>query len=355
LRAYLLVIVLLLVIFGSIGGYLYNKFSALAGMDFTPPPVTVGAAVAQPTTWSTRLDAVGTIKAARGVELSSETSGEVIAIDVQSGDRVESGQPILTLNDSVEQASRHRLEANLTLAKVLYERDERLIKKKSIPQSQYDRSKADLDSAIAQLAEIDARLANKRITAPFAGTTGIVRVKIGDYIEPGTPITTLQDLSLLEIDFSVPARHYSLLKPGQKIAVTTSAFPNREFQATLKAIDAQVDANTRNLLMRARLDDSSGLLPGMFARLVVDLGTPERVVTVPETAVSYSLHGNTVWIITQVTGGDAVQPIVVETGPTRDGMIAITKGLLGGERVVTAGQNKLFREARVLIDDKPGP
>ena len=226
---------------------------------------------------------------------------------------------------------------------------------KSIPQSQYDRSKADLDAAIAQLAEIDARLANKRITAPFPGTAGIIRVKVGDYIEPGTPITTLQDLTALEIDFSVPARYFSQLKPGQKISVTTSAFPDTEFQATLTAIDAEVDTSTRNLLLRASLDDSDGPLPGMFARLIVDLGTPQRVVTVPETAVSYSLHGNTVWIITQVTGGDVVQPIVVKTGATRDGMIAITDGLLGGERVVTAGQNKLYREARVVIDDAPGP
>lgn len=355
MRAYLFVIVLLLAIFGSIAGYLYNKYSTLAGMDFTPPPVTVGAAVAQPTTWTARLEAVGTIKAARGVELSAETSGEVIAVDVRSGDLVSAGQPILTMNDSVELASLHRQEANLTLAKVLFERDARLVKKKSIPQSQYDRSKADLDSAIAQLAETEARLENKRITAPFSGTTGIVRVKVGDYIEPGTAITTLQDLSELEIDFSVPARYYALLKPGQKISVTTSAFPGREFKATLQAVDAQVDTNTRNLALRATLDDSEGPLPGMFARLIVDLGTPERVVTVPETAVSYSLHGNTVWVITQVKGGEAVQPLVVTTGDTRDGRIAITDGLLGGERVVTSGQNKLYREARVVIDDKPGP
>ncbi|MFK7977918.1 MAG: efflux RND transporter periplasmic adaptor subunit [Halioglobus sp.] len=355
MRAYLLVIVLLLVIFGSIAGYLFNKFSTLANTDFTPPPVTVAAAVAQPTTWSSQLEAVGTIKAARGVELSSETSGEVIAVDVRSGDSVEAGQPILTLNDSLEQASRHRQEANLTLAQVLFERDARLVKKKSIPQSQYDRSKADLDSAIAQLAEIDARLANKRITAPFAGTTGIISVKVGDYVEPGTPITTLQDLSELEIDFSVPSRYYALLKPGQKMAVTTSAFPDREFQATLQAVDAQVDTNTRNLLLRAKLEDSDGPLPGMFARVVVDLGTPERVVTVPETAVSYSLHGNTVWVITQITGGEIVQPFVVKTGDTRDGMIAILDGLLGGERVVTAGQNKLYREAPVLVETADGP
>lgn len=355
MRAYVYAILLLLLIFGGIAGYLFNKFSTLAGMDFTPPPKTVLADTAQPTTWRAKLEAVGTIRAARGVELSAETSGEVIAIEAQSSQQVKAGQPILTLNDSVEQASRHRQEANLSLARILYERDARLIKKKSIPQSQYDRSQAGLDSAIAQLAETDARLANKRITAPFNGTTGIIKVKLGDYIKPGTPITTLQDLSELEIDFSVPSRYYPQLKTGLRIAVSTAAFPDRMFDATLRAIDAQVDAGTRNLLLRATLDDSDGLLPGMFARLIIDLDTPARVVTVPETAVSYSLHGNTVYVITQTKGSLIVQPLVVKTGATRDGKIAITEGLLGGERIVTAGQNKLFRGARVIIDDSPGP
>lgn len=350
MRAYLYVITLLLLIFGGIAGYLYNKYSTLAGMDFTPPPVTVAATTARTAKWPSRLEAVGTIRAARGVELSAETSGEIIAIETNSGQQVIAGQAILTLNDSLEQASRKRQEANLKLARLLYERDARLVKQKSIPQSQYDRSQADLDSAIAQLAETDARLDNKHIVAPFSGTTGIIKVKVGDYIESGTSITTLQDLSELEIDFSVPARHFPNLRPGLSITVHTAAFPEREFQATLRAIDAKVDAGTRNLMLRATIDESDGLLPGMFARLIIDLDKPVRVVTVPETAVAYSLHGNVVYVITQVTGGLQVQPLVVETGATRNGQISISHGLLGGERIVTAGQNKLYREARVKID-----
>ncbi|MEZ5572636.1 MAG: efflux RND transporter periplasmic adaptor subunit [Halioglobus sp.] len=352
MRAYLYVVVLLLLIFGGIAGYLYNKFSALRGMDFTPPPITIAAATAQSAVWPLELEAVGTIRAARGVELSAETSGEVIAIDVKSGDMVKAGQPILTLNDSVEKASRNQQEANLKLARLLFERDANLIKKKSIPQSQYDRSQADLDSAIAQLAETNAQLDNKRIVAPFAGTTGIVKVKVGDYIESGTPITNLQDLSELEIDFSVPDRYYPSLKPGLKIAVHVAAFPDREFHATLSAIDAKVDTSTRNLMLRATLEENEGLLPGMFARMVIDLDQSKRVVTVPETAVTYSLHGNTVFVLSQSQGQTTAQPRVVKTGATRNGQIAILDGLLSSEWVVTVGQNKLYRDARVTIDDK---
>lgn len=351
LRAYTFVILLLLLIFGSMAGYLYNKFSTLAGMDFAPPPVTIAAATAQSAAWPSQLEAVGTIRAARGVELSAETSGAIIAITVDSGEQVKAGQAILSLNDSVELASFRRQEANLKLARLLFERDESLVKKKSIPQSQLDRSRADLDSAIAQLAETDARLDNKRIVAPFAGTTGIIKVKVGDYIESGTPITNLQDLSELEIDFSVPDRYFASLRPGLTIDVHTAAFPDKVFKATLQAMDASVDPGTRNLLLRATLEGSTGLLPGMFARLVVDLDQSVRVVTLPETAVSYSLHGDTVYVLTQGKGETTATARVVQTGATRDGEIAILDGLLSGEWVVTVGQNKLHRNTRVIVDD----
>lgn len=352
MRAYLFVVVLLLLIFGSIAGYLYNQYSGMAGSNFSPPPITIAAATAQSAIWPAELETVGTIRAARGVDLSAETSGEVIAISVNSGDIVKAGQPILTLNDSVERANSKQQEANLKLARLLFERDASLIKQKSIPQSQHDRSRADLDSAIAQLAQTSAKLENKRIVAPFDGTTGIIRVKVGDYIESGTAITSLQDLTELEIDFSVPDRYFPSLRPGLDIAVHVAAFPERVFHATLSAIDATVDASTRNLMLRATLDDSEGLLPGMFARMVIDLDQPERVVTVPETAVTYSLHGNTVFVLLQSKGKTTARPRVVETGETRDGQIAISSGLLSSEWVVTAGQNKLYRDARVVIDDK---
>ena len=132
---------------------------------------------------------------------------------------------------------------------------------------------------------------------------------------------------------------------------TLPPFPQRDFHATLQAMDAKVDAGTRNLLLRASLSDSDGLLPGMFARMTVDLGRPVEVITVPETAVTYSLHGNTVYVVQDSEDGLQVQPRVVQTGDTRDGQIAILDGLQQGEQVVIAGQNKLHRGARVVIDE----
>ncbi len=351
MRGYLIAIALLVAILGSIAAYYYKATMATSGMQFTPPPVSVGAAVAQAATWSTRLDAIGTITAARGVELSSEASGEIIAINVTSGSQVSAGKLLITLNDRVEQASKERQIANLELATLLFERDSKLVKQKSIPESQYDRSKADLDGAIAQLAETEARLDNKRVQAPFSGTIGIIHVKVGDYVEPGDKITTLQDLSELEIDFTVPESNFPMLRPGLDILVKSSALPGRELHATLQALDSMVESSTRNLLLRASLEDGKGLLPGMFAELTIDLDTPVTLVTVPETAVSYSLSGNIVYVIDGTGESRTVSPRVVTVGDSRDGLISILDGVKAGETVVSAGQNKLFRGATVTVDE----
>src|SRR5262245_22626600 len=238
MKAYAIAITLLLVIFGSISGFLYKRFSAFGAMDFTPPPVTIAASVAKQETWNETLNAVGTIRSVRGVELTSETSGEITEIRFKSGDRVASGQLLVVLNDKEQVASRRNQAAALELAQLLYERDQSLIEKKTIPQTQFDRTKADLERARAQLAETEARLANKRIEAPFAGTIGINRVEVGDYISPGTVIATLQDNSDLEIDFTVPARYAPLLRAGLTVEVHVDAYPDRTFAATVTAVDA---------------------------------------------------------------------------------------------------------------------
>jgi membrane fusion protein (multidrug efflux system) len=352
MRAYAIAITLLLVIFGSIGGFLYKRFSAFGSMDFTPPPVTIAASVAKLEAWNETLSAVGTIRSVRGVELTSETSGEITEIRFKSGDRVRAGQLLVVLNDKEQIASRRNQAASLELAELLYKRDASLIEKKSIPQTQFDRTRADLERARAQLAETEARLSNKRIEAPFAGIIGINRVEIGDYISPGTVIASLQDDTALEIDFTVPGRYVPLLRPGLHVGVHVDAFPERTFSAKVIAVDARVDPNTRNVLLRARLEDDEGLLPGMFAVLDVDLGEDRQVVTVPETAMTYSLQGNTVFVI-EPTGDGALtaNARVVKAGKVRDGRVAVLDGLKAGDRVVSVGQNKLYRGVHVLIDE----
>jgi len=352
LRAYIVVVVLLLGIFGSIGGYLYVRFTALAEMDFQPPPVTVAASVARLDRWDSYVNAVGTINAVSGIELTTEESGEIIRINFESGDRIKKGQLMIVLNDKVERANVRSQKASLTLARLLFEQDKKLIKQKSIPQIRYDRTKADMERANAQLAEAEARLANKHIRAPFSGIAGICQIDVGDYVSPGTVIVTLQDHSELEIDFTLPSQEATLLKPRLDIDLRVAAYPDKVFHARLFALDSKVDPNTRNLQVRARIDSGEDLLPGMFAQLRVALGVEDDIVTVPETAVTYSLHGNTVFVIKQGKDGDLItKAVIVSVGEARDGRISILSGLAPNERVVTAGQNKLYRGAKVVVDE----
>ena len=351
MRAYLFAAGLLLVIFGSLGTYQYLRISAFAAQNFTPPPVTIAAGYASTESWTRYLEAIGTIKAVRGIELTSEASGEITRINFRSGDQVSAGQELVTLNDDIEQATRLNRVAGLELAGILFERDRKLFERKSLPESTFDRSRAALAQARAQLAESEARIRHKHIQAPFDGVIGIRLVDVGDYIDPGTPIATLQDLSELEVDFTLPARYTPQLKPGQTLQLQTSAFPERIFAATLRALDSQVDARTMNLLARARIERGEGLLPGMFANLKIALGQEQDTVTVTETAVTFSLNGSTVYVLSP--GENQVLnaiPRVVETGEVRAGRVEIRSGLAPGEQVVTAGQNKLYRGAAVRID-----
>lgn len=352
MKGYLVAGVLLLVIFGAIGGYLYQRFSAFASMDFRPPPVTVATSEAIFESRPTLLSAVGTIRAVRGVELTSESSGEVTEIRFDSGDQVQAGQLLVVLNDEIEKASRENQTAALELAQILFDRDAELVEQKSIPQTQYDRSRADLARAKAQLGETEARLANKRIQAPFTGTMGIRKIDVGDYVSPGTVIANLQDKTELEIDFTAPARFAPKVRAGQTVSVSVDALPEQTFKARVQAVDSKIDAGTRNILIRAKLEEVDGLLPGMFATLEVDLEESRNVVTVPETALTYALQGDTVYLLEDAEGGGQTAVArVVETREVLDGRVAITKGLDGGERVITVGQNKLFRGVRVVVDE----
>ncbi len=352
MRAYLIVIGLLLAIFGSIAGYLYIRYSTLAATDFSPPPVTIATSISEADRWDQYLEAVGTIKAVRGIELTSETSGEITAINFDSGQRTVAGQLLIVLNDEIEQASRQNNIATLELAEILFERDSKLIKQNSIPQSQYDQSRADLARARAQLAETEAELRNKRIHAPFDGALGIRQVDLGDYVSPGTVIATLQDNSELEIDFTLPAHHAPQLRKGLGINLQVNAFPERHFNAELAALDSRVDTGTRSLLVRAKLKETEGLLPGMFAILRIDLDQRIAVITVPQTAITYSLQGNIVHVVQAREGGGltAVSQIVT-VGEVRGGRTAILSGLKAGTQIVTVGQNKLFRNVEIVIDE----
>ncbi len=323
------------------------------------PAIDVEAEVARRMDWQSRLPAIGTLKASQGIDLSVEIAGTITDVQFQSGEKVSKGQAIVLLDSEMEQASLVSAEADLSLARLEFQRARSLLDRQAISRSEYDRLNAQSQKAEASVAQLRASLAKKRILAPFSGTIGIRQVDVGDYIAAGTPIATLQDLSTLYVDFFLAEQHVPLLALGQKVQLRVAAYPDERFEGVISALNPKVETTTRNVQVRAELANPDGrLLPGMFADLQVLLPTENAQVVVPETAVTYTLYGNSVLLVTEGTPPEGVsrdEPyLVVErrfvtTGERRDGLVVVLDGLEGGEHVITAGQLKLDSGTHVAI------
>ncbi len=323
------------------------------------PAIDVEAEVARRMDWQSRLPAIGTLKASQGIDLSVEIAGTITDVQFQSGEKVSKGQAIVLLDSEMEQASLVSAEADLSLARLEFQRARSLLDRQAISRSEYDRLNAQSQKAEASVAQLRASLAKKRILAPFSGTIGIRQVDVGDYIAAGTPIATLQDLSTLYVDFFLAEQHVPLLALGQKVQLRVAAYPDERFEGVISALNPKVETTTRNVQVRAELANPDGrLLPGMFADLQVLLPTANAQVVVPETAITYTLYGNSVLLVTEGTPPEGVsrdEPyLVVErrfvtTGERRDGLVVVLDRLEGGEQVITAGQLKLDSGTHVAI------
>lgn len=344
----------------------YKAFSVYQQIQqFTAPkpPISVAVATASERPWQSRLPAIGSLKALQGVDLSLEVAGTVKAVLFESGQKIRVGQPLLQLDSDVEKALLGTAQADLGLAQVEYGRGSRLVGDQAISKGDFDKLAAQLKKASASVAQLNASLEKKRIVAPFSGTIGIRQVDVGDYLASGTVIATLQDLSSLYVDFNVPEQALPKLTVGQIARVNVAAFPDQSFEATISAINPKVDEATRNVLIRATLPNpQSQLLPGMFANLQVLLPGPKTQVVIPESAITYTLYGNSVYVVVPKKDAEGApekdakgeaQLVVdrrfVETGERRDGLVIISKGLKAGEQVVSGGQLKLDNGAHVAV------
>jgi membrane fusion protein, multidrug efflux system len=358
-RPMALMIVALFVVFGAIFAFIEGKNIMIARYlaDYTPPPVSVSAQAAREETWEIGIGAVGTLKAVRGVDIATETAGIITGIRFQPGDDVRAGVELVSLDDSIEVATLKSLVAQRRLAEINFERDQRLLGSKAISRTDYDKTEAQLKDISAQVEKTEAIIARKHLRAPFDGRIGIPLVEAGQYANEGDPIVTLQALDMLEVDFTLPEQQLPRLAHGQRVRCRVQAYPEQGFEGTISAIDAKVDGNTRNVLVRARVPNTSmSLLPGMFVSVEVLTDEAVQFVTVPETSVSYNLYGDSVFVIAERKAEDGATELVVErryvtVGERRNRRVAVLEGLATGERVVTAGALKLDSGAVVVVDN----
>ncbi len=364
LRRMLIMLGVVLAVVFALAAYKgFSIYQQIQMFSAPQPAISVSAAVAREQPWQSRLPAIGTLKAYQGVDLTAEVQGTVKEVLFQSGEKVTLGQPLLQLDSEVERAILATAEAVRALARVEYQRGQDLIKRQAISKSEFDRLNAELLKAEASVTQLKAELDKKRILAPFAGTIGIRQVDTGDYLSPGTSFATLQDLSRLYVDFFLPEQDYPQLAIGQSVRLSLAAYPGEVFSGEISALNPKVEETTRNVQVRAMLPNPDNkLLPGMFANLEVLLPGEKPQVLVPETAITYTLYGNSVYVIGEqkddkgaVVKDDKGQPRLVverrfvETGERRDGQVLVLKGLKAGEQVVTAGQLKLDNGAHVAI------
>ena len=353
-----LVVVALLMVLVLGGLYAFNQFRTRAISSFfahnRPPPAIVAMTVAEQQTVPRYLTGIGTIAAVHQVTVASQVGGMVTQILFTAGGAVTAGQPLVQLDDGPEQGDLKNFEAQAHYAAVTLKRTQELAARQAAPQATVDQNQAQLDEANANIAKTKALIAQKLIRAPFAGKLGVRQIEVGQYVGAGTPMVTLTDLTQLYINFTLPEKDSAAVHAGQAVEIGVDAFPGQSFQAKIHVIEPQISADTRTIKVQAVMDNPDGkLLPGMFANVRVVLPPADSVVTVPETAVDYTLYGDSVYLV-QPEGSDpqgkaqlVAKRVPVKTGEHFGNHVVILSGIKAGDRVVALGQNK------VLFDGEP--
>jgi membrane fusion protein (multidrug efflux system) len=356
LKRLLLVVVLLLAIFGAVFGWKYHQIQQGMAARKAPPPPVVAVTEVREETWATHLRAVGSLVAVAGIDVTNEVPGKVSALKFESGALAKEGQLLIELDATADLAELEGLLAAQRLARVKFQRLAELLPKKSASKADYDEAKALLDVAEAAAEAKRAVIAKKKVLAPFSGRLGIRKVDVGQYLAPGSAIVPLEALHPIYADFSLPERHLAALAVGQQIFVEVQAYPGETFEGRITALNPGIEQGTRTVKVRAALaNPQDRLRPGMFAEVRVLLSADRRVLTIPDTAITYAPYGDSVFVVVSGEQGLTVQRKQVETGERRQGRVAVQGGLARGDRVVSAGQVKLRNGMPVILDDEPAP
>src|ERR1044071_643014 len=363
---------IVLLISGALAGIktLQIRKMAAVAKAMVLPPETVSAALVREEKWQDTLSAIGSISAVQGVTITPDIPGTVREIAFEAGTLVNKGDLLVRLDISAEEAQLRAVEAQVEWSRINLERNSTLRKENMLSQSDLDSSEAALKQNKANADAIRATIEKKTIRAPFTGRLGIRQINLGQYLDTGKPIVSLQALSPAYADFSLPPQHLARLKTGMRVRITTDAYPDRQFEGTLSTINPDLDAITRSVGLQATFDNADqSLRPGMYARVEVLMPELRQVLVVPATAVLSEPYGDSVFLIEPSAdkgaspAGLTVRHQFIRTGRARGDLITVETGLKPGDRVVSSGSFKLrngmlVRENNELaprIDPTPKP
>jgi membrane fusion protein (multidrug efflux system) len=358
-------IVLAALIVSSLVGVKALQFRALgvASAQQVVPPERVNVTEVRSEEWRPRLSAVGSVNAVQGALISAQQAGVVREINFDAGSDVKAGAVLVRLDSDVEEAQLRSAEAGAALARTSLTRSRDLIKSRSISQADLDTAEANMKQADAQIANIRAAIDKKVVRAPFAGRLGIRRISVGQYLNQGDPVVSLQSLDPVYVDFSMPQQRLGEMHEGLQIDVTSDAYPGQPFEGLITAVDPNVDPATRNVRVQATLPNADARLrPGMFVSLDVVLARSEDVLVIPETAVMHAPYGDSVFVVEQSDQpgpdgqkGLVVRQQVVRLGARQGDFVVATEGAKAGDKVVSTGVFKLRPGMPVVIDNSLAP
>ncbi len=362
-RWFIIVGALLVLLVGGLVGFnaLRTKMITQFFANNKPPPAAVTVAEAKSEVIPNLLTAVGDLAAVHQVNVTSDVSGRITDIMFTAGSSVKEGTPLIQLFDAPEQADLANFKAQATVSQLSLERAKQLAARQFGPQATVDSAQAAYDQANAGIARTQAVISQKLVRAPFDGELGVRKVEVGQFLTAGTQIVSLTDLSQLYANFTVTEKDSGQLKVGQVVRIAVDAYPGRSFEGKITTIEPQIATDTRNIRVQATIDNPERILkPGMFTTTTVVLPDKPPVVTVPETAVDYTLYGDSVFVISEKKEDDGKTSLTavrtfVRTGNRVEGRAEILSGLKEGDRVVAVGQLKLQSGAAVTISPDPAP
>lgn len=407
IKRFIIAFVLLVLVCGGIVGFNLFRDNAIKQYFATmkPPAATVSTTVVKPLEWTPGIEAIGTVSAVRGVDLTVETAGIVKEIRFHANQKVEAGAVLVQLDDAVERADLDAQKAQAALDQVALKRALELQRRGVGSESTLDTAQATASASASQVSKLQAVLDQKQLRAPFAGTAGIPKIDLGQYLSPGTVVLTLQDLDTMRVDFTVPEQQLPQLKIGQTVKLGTGGGEGGDmpFAGVIRGINPKIDPSSRLVSVRAEVDNSEGKLsPGQFVQVRVELPEENNVLAVPQTALTTSLYGDFIYVVQPAKpaagaekpaadpakpdadaaksaaqakpaadaakpAGDAAKPagdkqpdlvlsqVFVTPGRRNGGLVEILKGIAPGDEVVTAGENRLFNGMSVHVDNTIDP
>lgn len=339
-----------------------SQFKAMGAAPMFMPPTTVTAAPATPQKWENLITATGSFAPVQGVTVAAEMPGKIVKIGFEAGAVVKAGDVLVQLDASTEEAQLRAAEATAALAQANLQRAKELRQTQTNSLAELDASEAQAKQAAAQADTLRAVIAKKTIRAPFAGRLGLRVVNLGQILREGDAVTTLQTLDPIYVNFAVPQQRLAQLSAGTKVRVVTDAAPGETFEGEINAVNAEVDAMTRNVRVQATIHNrGEKLRAGMFANVEIVLPQALDVLTIPVTAVSYAPYGDSVFVIDEhkdeKTGKSqqVLRQQFIRLGNARGDFVDVIEGLKPGQQVVTSGVFKLRTGMPVVIDNRLAP